>query len=110
MRLAVDDEALQGDVRHLLLQWVGELLGDPQVRLEDNFLDLGGHSMLAVELSRRAQERLGAPCDMRVLFESSLSQVADQLSAEMAMPAQGRAVGDGSRARVDVQEPSRGHA
>ena len=59
--------------------WAAELLDEPGVDLTENFLDLGGHSLLAIQLSRRCEQRFGRPIDMRVLFESSLADVAVQL-------------------------------
>ncbi len=52
--------------------WVAELIGEKNITAEDNFLDLGGHSMLALELNAKARERFGAEFDMEILFERSL--------------------------------------
>lgn len=76
-RQATDEVA---DVRDVLRHWAEELLEEPDVSLEDNFLDRGGHSLLAVELSVRIEERFGAPINMRVLFENSIREVADELA------------------------------
>ncbi|OKI00996.1 hypothetical protein A6A06_19170 [Streptomyces sp. CB02923] len=68
------------EVEQATLKWVSELLEEPQARLEDNFLDLGGHSMLALQLSQRAKAEFGAEYDIKVLFEESIADVAADLS------------------------------
>lgn len=67
------------DVTTKTVSWVAELLDEPQASAADNFLDLGGHSMLALQLSRRAEENFGLDYDMRVLFEESLAVTAADL-------------------------------
>jgi amino acid adenylation domain-containing protein len=46
-----------------------ELLGLPQVGVEDNFFDLGGHSLLITQVHRRLRERLGRDISIIELFE-----------------------------------------
>jgi hypothetical protein len=65
------------------VSWVADMLDEPQASAADNFLDLGGHSMLALQLSRRAEENFGLGYDMRVLFEESLAATAADLAARM---------------------------
>jgi hypothetical protein len=65
------------------VSWVADILEEPQAREADNFLDLGGHSMLALQLSRRAEENFGVGYDMRVLFEESLAATAADLAERM---------------------------
>jgi acyl carrier protein len=61
------------EAERLVVSWVAEMIGE-DVSAEDNFLDLGGHSMLALELSQKAQEQFGAEFDMQILFERSLAE------------------------------------
>ncbi|GAA2995910.1 hypothetical protein GCM10020229_05490 [Kitasatospora albolonga] len=63
------------EAQALILAWAEELLEEP-VTTEDNFLDLGGHSALALELGNRINERFGVELDIEVLFEDSLGKVA----------------------------------
>jgi acyl carrier protein len=47
-----------------------ELLGLPRVGVHDNFFQLGGHSLLVVQLMARLQSTLGIALPVRTLFES----------------------------------------
>ncbi|GAA2473930.1 phosphopantetheine-binding protein [Streptomyces mauvecolor] len=73
------DQLTIDDAQGLILAWATELLEEPATA-EDNFLDLGGHSVLALELSDRIKERFGAEVDIQVLFEQSLGEVASQVA------------------------------
>lgn len=75
---------LTAEVQRLTLEWVAELLEEPGVTPEDNFLDLGGHSMLALELGERAKERFGADYDLQCLFQDDLAAAAADLAARSA--------------------------
>jgi len=56
--------------------FAAELLDEPELSAKDNFLDLGGHSMLALELSEWAKERYGASISMELIFERSIGEAA----------------------------------
>ncbi|MGW1836838.1 phosphopantetheine-binding protein [Streptomyces sp. NPDC002067] len=71
------------EIRQDTLEWVSELLEEP-AKSEDNFLDLGGHSMLALQLSGRAKEKYGAEYDIKTLFESTLEKAAADLASRAA--------------------------
>jgi non-ribosomal peptide synthetase component F/pimeloyl-ACP methyl ester carboxylesterase len=47
-----------------------EVLGVPQVGIEDNFLELGGHSVLATRLISRIRSAFGIDLPIRGLFEA----------------------------------------
>jgi acyl carrier protein len=66
------------EVERQVVGWVTEMMGE-DVSAEDNFLDVGGHSMLALELNRKTQDEYGAEFDLKVLFESSLSEATADL-------------------------------
>ncbi|KAB7785410.1 type I polyketide synthase [Methylorubrum populi] len=47
-----------------------ELLGIARVGIEDNFFEVGGHSLIAVRLLRKVRERFAADLPISVLFEA----------------------------------------
>ncbi|WP_328549963.1 non-ribosomal peptide synthetase [Streptomyces sp. NBC_00366] len=51
-----------------------EALGLPQVSATDSFFDLGGHSLMAIQLVRRICARLGTELTVRDLFETPTVQ------------------------------------
>jgi amino acid adenylation domain-containing protein len=53
-----------------------ELLKVDQVGRDDNFFDLGGHSLLSMRVAAAAQQRTGRRLEPRALFFQSLRQVA----------------------------------
>jgi len=70
--------------------WVIGLIGDPGITAEDNFLDVGGHSMLALELNAKAREEFGQEFDIEVLFGRTLREAtADVLRRRTATDVMG---------------------
>ncbi|MEV8309815.1 phosphopantetheine-binding protein [Streptomyces flavidovirens] len=80
---AESEEDTVAEVERLTLSWVEEILDEPDVTLADNFLDLGGHSVLAVRLSKQARQHLGAEYDLMVLFEKDLGSAAADLASRV---------------------------
>ena len=60
--------------------WKG-LLKVPQVGPQDNFYELGGDSLLAVEAALALEEALGRRIDPRLFFFQTLEQVAANVEA-----------------------------
>ncbi|GCD44446.1 phosphopantetheine-binding protein [Streptomyces paromomycinus] len=81
------DKPILDEARSLIPAWATELLEEPAT-LEDNFLDLGGHSVLALELSNRIKERFGAEVDIQILFEKNLAEVASEVARLTGTPVQ----------------------
>ncbi|HEX7112933.1 MAG TPA: phosphopantetheine-binding protein, partial [Mizugakiibacter sp.] len=62
-----------------------ELLGVPRVGAHDNFFDLGGHSMLAMQAIARMEQQTGRRVNPRQYIFETLAQVAhayDQAAPE----------------------------
>ncbi|ACY14298.1 non-ribosomal peptide synthetase [Haliangium ochraceum] len=62
-----------------------EVLGPVSVGVLDSFFDLGGHSLSALQILARIQERYDVELPMRGFFErSSIEQVAESLTAALS--------------------------
>lgn len=69
-----------------LLEWVRELVEDHRVSLEDNFLDVGGNSLMAIVLNERLQNVHGIHVPMKKLFQLSLGEAFEHVrTAESAL-------------------------
>ncbi len=56
------------------LLWLQREIGDDSITLEDNFLDIGGDSFLAIQLAELLFTDAGLKLDMRKLFTASLGE------------------------------------
>lgn len=63
-----------------LVDWCRRLMKDPDIRADDNFLDIGGHSLMAAQLVSLALIHHGAQLDIRQLFTKSLAEAAASAS------------------------------
>lgn len=59
-----------------------DILQSPDVGLEHNFFQVGGHSLLALQLLGRLEKDTGVRLSPRVLIVQSLGQLAEHLPAE----------------------------
>ncbi len=72
--------AVTGGTSEILAGIWGEVLGVGQVDADDDFFDLGGSSLVAVQLIARIRRAVGVRLPMRALFETpTVSQMAAQI-------------------------------
>jgi amino acid adenylation domain-containing protein len=58
-----------------------DILGVPEVGIDDSFLDLGGHSVLATRLISRIRSTFGADLNIRTVFESpTVARLVERLA------------------------------
>jgi aryl carrier-like protein len=55
-----------------VLSWLRRELSDDSIHAQDNFLDVGGHSMMAIELNTWLLERHGIETDLVELFQQPI--------------------------------------
>jgi amino acid adenylation domain-containing protein len=77
--LAASERAPQGAAEELLVELWREALGLPQVSVHDNFFDLGGHSLLCLQLVARIEARTSRRLKPRVFLLGTLAQAAAEL-------------------------------
>ncbi|MEP6898316.1 MAG: amino acid adenylation domain-containing protein [Rhodanobacter sp.] len=65
--------------QHYLASIWCELVGIKQVRASDNFFDIGGHSLLAVEFTARVQRETGVRLGLLAVATSTLASLATEL-------------------------------
>ncbi|MFB7216141.1 acyl carrier protein [Streptomyces sp. NPDC056255] len=69
-------------VESTVVEWAAEILEEPATP-QDNFLDLGGHSMLAIELNQRVKGTFGFELDLQMLFEKSIGEAVASASGHL---------------------------
>ena len=62
--------APEGEVESVLAEWWQELLGVEKVGLDDDFFDLGGHSLVGVRLFAKIKKTYQVDLDLASLFEA----------------------------------------
>jgi NAD(P)-dependent dehydrogenase (short-subunit alcohol dehydrogenase family)/acyl carrier protein len=71
-----------GDVFEVLRELWSEALGVDEISLDDDFFDLGGNSLVSVQLSARIRQRFGVDLSAAALFDANtIRRLADELSA-----------------------------
>ncbi len=76
-----------GNIEATLTAWWQELLGVEQVGLDDDFFDLGGHSLIGVRLFARIKKAYRADLELAVLFEARTVRQLSALIAQTQQPA-----------------------
>ncbi|MCC5964552.1 MAG: KR domain-containing protein [Natronohydrobacter sp.] len=81
--LGTDYVAPRNDVERTLAGFWAELLGIEQIGVEDNFFDLGGHSLIAVRLFAQVKKAFGVEFPISVLFEAPTIAACAAMVAEV---------------------------
>ncbi|KAA2256064.1 amino acid adenylation domain-containing protein [Solihabitans fulvus] len=85
----VDGRAAAGETEQTLCGLFAEVLGRESVGVEDNFLALGGHSLLVAKLLGRIHAVFGAEIEVRALFEAPTpATLSVRVAQAMAVPAE----------------------
>lgn len=72
--------AAQNPVEEVLAELFAEVLGVDSVGVEDNFFDIGGHSLLTIRLMSRVRSAMGAELTIRDVFDApTVAQLATKL-------------------------------
>jgi amino acid adenylation domain-containing protein len=85
---ALSDPATPWDsVESFLLQQWRRLLEDDQLQPDDDFFDVGGHSLLALEMFTEIESEFGVDIPPVVLYEgiSTVSRLAEKIRSSLAL-------------------------
>jgi amino acid adenylation domain-containing protein len=66
----------QTDKERVLARLWEQILGVPNIGAHDNFFDLGGHSLLCLQMTAKLAEKTGIRLNPRIILLNDLSQVA----------------------------------
>ncbi len=73
--------APEGPVAELVAEVLQNVLGIERVGADDNFFDLGGHSLLGVRVVAELRKRLSADIPIRLIFDSpTVAELADAVA------------------------------
>jgi natural product biosynthesis luciferase-like monooxygenase protein len=96
--------------RHIAAVW-GEVLGRAEIGLRDNFFDLGGDSLLAVQAHRRLRDALDRELSLTDLFRfPTVRALADHLASPAAAAPAAAAASGRTRAAMRRDLMQRRHA
>ena len=79
----------EGEIERRLAGFWSDLLGIEQVGAEDNFFDLGGHSLIAVRLFAQVKSVFAVDFPISVLFEAPTIRKCAALIAELGVVPEG---------------------
>ena len=93
----------QTEMQVLLAEVWSEILGVDQINLEDNFFDLGGHSLLTLQVVKKMEDQTGVRVPLGDFMIQSLGQIAaffqrETEKEEDALPESKSALRSGVRA------------
>jgi hypothetical protein len=71
------------EIQSVLIQTWKEVLEVPTVNTGDNFLLLGGESLLATQASVRLHERYGWDVSLRSVLVKTIAEIADEIVSSL---------------------------
>ncbi|SEO95529.1 amino acid adenylation domain-containing protein [Luteibacter sp. UNC138MFCol5.1] len=83
---AVETTEPRSESERLLASVWTELLGMTRVRTSDNFFDVGGHSLLAVDMAARVQKLTGVQLNLLDIANGTLGTLAAELAVAPPAP------------------------
>ena len=75
--------SLNNHTQEVLVSIWSDILGLEQVGIEDNFFDLGGHSLLVIQVALRSRQAFGVDIPLQALFESPTISSFSELILEL---------------------------
>ncbi|MGP9576114.1 amino acid adenylation domain-containing protein, partial [Halomonas sp. AOP42-D2-25] len=85
-------EPPQGEVEDVLAAIWSEVLGTERIGRHDNFFEVGGHSLAAIQISARFTQRFGEVLPVRLIFEHpTLAKMATRVALQQVNADGGRA-------------------
>ncbi len=100
----LDDDVVappSSDLERMLVEIWRDVLGIERVGVRDNFFEVGGHSLLVVQMHRRLRERLGRELAIVDLFENP---TIESLARHLAAPASGSRATEALTGRDEREE------
>ena len=89
--------------RQVLAVWQ-ETLGRTSIGVDDNFFDIGGHSLLVVRMHRRLKEVLERPLALTELYRfPTIRSFADSLTSDVSSAAMQQSADRASRRRENLE-------
>jgi acyl carrier protein len=87
MRYRSKEEARPHDALEQILVRIWEqVLGTTGIRIDDNFFDLGGHSLMAARLVSEVEKAVGRPIPLSALFRgSTIESLAEIIRSDTAL-------------------------
>jgi hypothetical protein len=71
MRVSTTNE--RTDVEQSVVGWLRAELDDPEITSSDNFLDVGGHSLIFSRLNKFLSDSFGVVLDQKTTYSDQLS-------------------------------------
>lgn len=86
----MQSSASAAEIAEAVVDWLRGELDDPDITAEDNFLDLGGHSLTFAKLNVFLVDTYGIALDLTVTYNNTLADAT--AAAVTALPTPARTV------------------